>query len=118
MSCALGVGCNRGTPLEELEDAIESFLGDAVEDFDFIASCDVKADEQALLEYAEKHKKPLKLFPSEELAKLSTPNPSAMALRHVGTPSVCEAAALLASGGSLVKEKRVYGNVTLALARK
>jgi len=116
MSLALGVGCNRGTPLAELEAAIESFLGELAGKIDFIASCDVKGDEPAILDYAERHGKSLKLFPASELAKIETPNPSAMALRHVGSPSVCEAAAILASGGKLVKEKKVFGNVTLALA--
>jgi len=116
MSLALGVGCNRGTPLPELEAATESFLGELSGKVEIIATCDVKGDEPAILEYVSKNRKSLRLFPAAELAKVQTPNPSAMALRHVGSPSVCEAAAILASGGKLLKEKKVFGNVTLALA--
>ncbi|MFP4032742.1 MAG: cobalamin biosynthesis protein, partial [Desulfococcaceae bacterium] len=46
------------------------------------------------------------------------PSPSEMVERHVGTPSVCEAAALLAAGegGKLLVAKRKSVNGTVAVA--
>ena len=51
---------------------------------------------------------------------MEVPSPSPVVERWVGTGSVCEAAALLASrGGELVVPKRKKGNdVTVAVARR
>ncbi len=56
-------------------------------------------------------------FTAEELAAVEVPNPSATVEQHVGTPSVCEAAAILgANGGPLILEKQKGENWTLAIA--
>jgi len=59
-------------------------------------------------------------FDSRELAKCKVPNPSQLVLDAVGTSSVAEAAALLASGkgGTLVVPKQARGQVTVAVARR
>jgi cobalt-precorrin 5A hydrolase len=47
------------------------------------------------------------------------PNPSAMAAKHVGVHSVCEAAAILAAQpGHLIVTKRKSANATVAIARR
>jgi precorrin-4 C11-methyltransferase len=56
-------------------------------------------------------------FTAEELAAVEVPNPSDVVTRHVGTPSVCEAAAVLGSNhGQLVVEKVKGKDFTVALA--
>ena len=59
----------------------------------------------------------LHFFTAEELSTVEVPNPSATVQQHVGTPSVCEAAAVLGSGGGqLLLQKTKGSNWTLAIA--
>ena len=56
-------------------------------------------------------------FTADELAQVDVPTPSETVAKHVGTPSVCEAAALLASNhGKLLLPKVKGKNFTLAVA--
>ena len=56
-------------------------------------------------------------FTAEQLAAIEVPNPSEIVASHVGTPSVCEAAAILGSNhGKLVIPKVKGKNWTAALA--
>ena len=78
---------------------------------------DVKRDEEfcAMLErdYSEK----VVFFTADELAQVEVPNPSEKVAQHVGTPSVCEAAAILGSNhGKLIVPKMKGTNWTAALA--
>lgn len=60
---------------------------------------------------------PVKFYTAEELNKIEVPTPSEVVNRHMGTPSVCEAAAILASGGGpLIVEKQKGRNFTVAVA--
>ena len=115
---ALGIGCRRGVSLEELEQALSVFLPKGLAEVSIIASCDVKAKEQSLLEFARNHGKSLLFFSAAELDAIHVPNPSEKVKAQVGTASVCEAAAILASGGVLLLEKRAFNGVTLALAER
>ncbi len=59
----------------------------------------------------------IQFFTAEELASVTVPNPSETVERHVGTPSVCEAAAILGAGdGQLLVEKVKGKDWTLAIA--
>ncbi|MDC9729173.1 MAG: cobalamin biosynthesis protein [Methyloprofundus sp.] len=96
----LGLGCDRGTPLNTIELVIERALQSAnlnKADIYQFATIDKKNDEVALLALAEKYHKPLHFYPAEELAKVPVPSPSAVVMKYMGTPSVSEAAALLAA---------------------
>ena len=56
-------------------------------------------------------------FTAEELSAVEVPNPSATVQKHVSTPSVCEAAAILGSNhGKLIIPKLKGRNWTAALA--
>jgi cobalt-precorrin 5A hydrolase/precorrin-3B C17-methyltransferase len=63
---------------------------------------------------------PLLTFAAADLAAVAVPNPSDAPLAAVGTPSVAEAAALLAAGpgGELAVEKRKSAMATAAVARR
>ena len=77
---------------------------------------DVKANEPfvALLR---KRGETVCFFSAEELAAVEVPNPSETVQKHVGTPSVCEAAAILGSNhGKLIIPKVKGKNWTAALA--
>ncbi|WKB53581.1 cobalamin biosynthesis protein [Eleftheria terrae] len=127
-SVAVGLGCDRGTPLATVRTAIEQALRQAGLQWGqvaVLATIDAKADEPAFLQLAEALARPLHFYPAEALARVPVPNPSATVLRFMGTPSVSEAAALLAAEtdtGSLLVEKHRYRgscgrNATVSLAR-
>ncbi len=100
MRVMLGVGCDRGTPLETLETAVAQALNRAglgAEAVRGIATIDKKQDEVCILTLAERRNWPLHFFSAEELAQVPVPNPSATVLKYMGTPAVAEAAALLAA---------------------
>ncbi|MBO7417582.1 MAG: precorrin-4 C(11)-methyltransferase, partial [Bacteroidaceae bacterium] len=79
---------------------------------------DVKADEPFIdVLKDEFHNEDVCFFTAEELAKVDVPHPSDTVLKHVGTPNVCEAAAILGSNnGKLIIEKVKGKNWTAALA--
>ena len=78
---------------------------------------DVKRDEEFCALLQDEYKEEVKFYTAEELAAINVPNPSDTVAKHVGTPSVCEAAAILGSNhGKLVIEKVKGKNWTAALA--
>ena len=94
------------------------------------ASITLKAKEPGLLALVAERGWPMRFYTPAELAAVPVPNPSETVLRYTGTPSVSEAAALLAAGGgqqpapmrALVVEKhRLRGpdgrNATVSIAR-
>lgn len=105
MRVALGFGCDRGTPIETLAQAATEALAlanAALGDVAAAASIDLKADEPGLLALAVRQGWPLRFYSAAELAGVPVPNPSETVRKHTGTPSVSEAAALLAAGGAAV----------------
>ena len=78
---------------------------------------DVKADEPFTRLLRDKYHKSIGFFTAEQLAAVNVPNPSETVAKHVGTPSVCEAAAILGSNhGKLIVPKIKGKNFTVALA--
>ena len=94
-----------------------------IEDITAAASITLKADEPSLLALAQQHGWSLTFYTPEQLADIPVPNPSETVRRFTGTPSVSEAAALLAAGmqSTLIVEKHklrgVDGkNATISIA--
>ena len=78
---------------------------------------DVKQDEEFVEELEDEYDEEVVFFTAEELAAVEVPNPSETVAKHVGTPSVCEAAAILGSNnGKLIIPKVKGKNWTAALA--
>ena len=78
---------------------------------------DVKADEEFCTMLEEEYGEEVVFFSAEELSQVDVPHPSDTVMKHVGTPSVCEAAAILGSNhGQLVIPKVKGKNWTAALA--
>ncbi len=128
MRVILGIGCDRGTPLQTLETAVDQALarvGLGREAVQGLATIDRKSDEPGLLALAGRHGWPLRFFSAEELARVEVPNPSATVLKHMGTPAVAEAAALLAARAGardlLVEKHKHRGhdgrNATVSITR-
>ncbi len=77
----------------------------------------VKEDEEFCAMLEDEYNKEVVFFTAEELAAVDVPNPSETVEKHVGTPSVCEAAAILGSNhGKLIIPKVKGKNWTAALA--
>jgi len=115
-----GVGCRKGAPAADILALIRRALAmKSVSPLSLtaLASIEAKRHEPGLAEAARELKAELVFYPPEQLAAMNVPNPSAMALKHMGVTSVCEAAALLASGSDkLLLPKTKTGTVTVALA--
>ncbi|MBR1449626.1 MAG: precorrin-4 C(11)-methyltransferase [Prevotella sp.] len=78
---------------------------------------DVKQDEEFVELLRDEYDEQVTFFTAEQLAAVDVPNPSDTVLKHVGTPSVCEAAAILGSNnGRLIIPKVKGKNWTAALA--
>ncbi len=95
----LGIGCERYTARELIETAIQNVCRGyhlAESAIAGIATIDTKAGEVGLLELCQARNWPLKTFAADILSSVEVPNPSNIAAKQVGTPSVAEAAALCA----------------------
>ena len=78
---------------------------------------DVKADEPFVQVLTEEYNEEVVFYTAEELSAVEVPTPSDVVARHVGTPSVCEAAAILGSNhGKLLIPKVKGKHFTAALA--
>ena len=80
------------------------------------STIDIKKDE-AFCTKLENEQKNVIYYTAEQLAQVEVPHPSETVQKHVGTPSVCEAAAILGSNhGKLLIPKVKGSNWTAALA--
>ena len=118
----LGIGLAHQAPVDTYED-IQQLLSEHniylwSECIRNICTIDIKAEEPVIQKFQkERYGLELKLYTADELAKVDVPTPSEMVEKHVGTPSVCEAAAILGSNyGKLLLPKVKGKNFTLAVA--
>ena len=101
--------------LDEINEAIAG--NDIMPCYKRFCTIDVKRDEEFCAELRKEPNSEVVYYTAEELAKVEVPNPSETVEKHVGTPSVCEAAAILGSDhGKLVVTKIKGKNWTAALA--
>ena len=78
---------------------------------------DIKADEPFVEMLRNEYNEEVVFYTAEELAAVDVPNPSDTVAKYIGTPSVCEAAAILGSNhGKLIIPKVKGKNWTAALA--
>ncbi len=141
----VGIGCQRGTSGQLIDRAIQQVFQEnrlAESAIAGIATIDTKASEVGLLELCHLRNWPLKTFCAEILCTVCIPNPTKITEEAVGTPSVAEAAAILAAsqltssltvslltsaevlGVSFLVPKRIFrlqgqpGAVTVAVAQE
>jgi cobalt-precorrin 5A hydrolase / precorrin-3B C17-methyltransferase len=126
-SLVLGVGASSNADPDGIAALVTRTLGDAGLDpaaVGLVASVDIKADEPGIAALAQRFDAELRTFPAASLAEAAdreqVPNPSPAVDAAVGTPSVAEAAALLAAGpeATLVVAKRRSAEATVAVARR
>lgn len=114
----LGIGCRKGIGAEALE-AIFQASGIVPQSVCAVASIDLKAEEAGLQAFCERHGWPLQVYSAAELSQVTgTFSGSAFVEKTTGVDNVCERAAVLSCGGTLIRHKMTGAGVTLAAACK
>ncbi len=122
-SVIVGIGCRRSTPAEQIVAAVNEVLtaeGIAVEEVRLMASADVKANEQGLMEAAGMLGLPLRFISSTEITESKRDfSRSDFVSRKVNLPAVAEPAALIAGRRTtFICRKKIVGGITVSLARE
>jgi cobalt-precorrin 5A hydrolase/precorrin-3B C17-methyltransferase len=122
-SLVVGVGSSSGADplgIAQLVAASLAAAGLSAEAVGLVASVDLKRTEPGIVALADQHAVELRTFPADVLATVHVPTPSPVVAAAVGTPSVAEAAALLAAGpgAELVVTKQRSTEATVAVARR
>ena len=116
----LGVGCRKNISLENLEEIYFELLEKAglfPESVKMAASVNLKGSEPGLLAFCEKYRLPFRTFTPEELSAVEGDfTPSEFVKKTTGVDNICQRAAVLASGGTLLTPKYAKNGVTMALA--
>ncbi len=111
----VGIGMRAGTTADVILAAIVAACGE--QRVTRLATVDRRAGEAGLLGAASTLGVDIVSYTAAELAAVEVPNLAEHSLRTLGTPSVAEAAALLASGGgTLTVPKRVLNGVVVAVS--
>lgn len=126
-SLAVGMGCRRGVPVEELESLLaETFIANNLsqESICGISTAEIKRGEPGLEQLAERHGVPLAFFQADELNEVFESNPDAITSKSerahglVGVWGVAEPSALLTSGAQeLLVTRKNTKRATIAVAR-
>ncbi|MDH3611231.1 MAG: cobalamin biosynthesis protein [Nitrosopumilus sp.] len=120
-SLVIGIGLHWDTTKEIIKEGIDISL----EKFNLssksiakLVSIKKPKNVQGLIDIGNEMGVPVEYVEREELALISTPNPSNLVKDFEGTSSVSEAAAIKVSGGELIVEKQKFPpNLTIAIAR-
>lgn len=115
----LGIGCNRGTSVAEIEQVIEETLFElqfSIKSVKAICTIDLKKDEEGLLEIVGKHGWEFVYYSPDQLNGAKIEAPSDTVYKYTGAYGVSEPAVRLYTGAeqlALVKKKS--GNVTISV---
>jgi cobalt-precorrin 5A hydrolase/precorrin-3B C17-methyltransferase len=118
-SLVVGVGASTDAPGDAAAALLDAALAEhglARESLACVATIDRRAPDPVVTELG----LPVRSFAADALATVEVPNPSPVVAAEVGTPSVAEAAALLAAGpgAELIVTKQRGATATLAIARR
>ncbi|HMC52557.1 MAG TPA: precorrin-3B C(17)-methyltransferase [Acidimicrobiales bacterium] len=122
-SLVVGVGAASEASGEEVVDLVRAALdgaGLSAESVGALATLDRRRDGAALRAAGRAFGREVQGFPAAALGAVAVPSPSRVVADAVGTPSVAEAAALLAAGprATLLVPKRRGPSTTVAVARR
>lgn len=116
---SVGIGCRRGVSSEEVQSAVMQALADASlheDEVAIYASTRLKVGETGLIDGVRACKGVL-IFLDDRVIN-ATASPTKSAAERLGLAGVAEPAALAVSRkGELIMEKKIYGNITIAIAR-
>ena len=115
----IGMGCNRGTSAEEIEEVIHSTLAElniSIKSVKALCTIELKKDEVGLLEVVNKYDWEFVYYPAEKLNTATIEAPSDTVFKYTGAYGVSEPAVRIYTGAEqleLVKKKS--GNVTISV---
>ncbi|MCM3654545.1 cobalt-precorrin 5A hydrolase [Metabacillus litoralis] len=116
----LGIGCNRGTSMEEIEKVIQDTLNDlqfSIMSVKAVCSIDLKKDEEGIIAVAQKYNWDFTCYSADELNRVQIDLPSETVYKFTGAYGVSEPAARVYSGAqTLAMTKKKSGNVTISVA--
>ena len=115
----VGLGFHDWITSDEIEKAIKQVFteeGLYFEALKGVATLEKKAKNEALQEFTQKYGLRMFSYTPEELQEVKGFSFSPIVERAVGVSSVCEQSAILASQGRLIVPKRVFKDITIAVA--
>lgn len=120
-SLVIGIGLHWDTSKETIKDGLDFCLQKfklSEKSIAKLVSIKKPEDIKGLVDIGKEMGITVEYVNREDLADISTPNPSDMVKAFEGTSSVSEAAAIKVSGGELIVEKQKFPpNLTIAIAR-
>ncbi|NCB08016.1 MAG: cobalamin biosynthesis protein CbiG [Bacteroidia bacterium] len=115
-----GLGCRRGKTMEEIETFLLKQLSDSdamIRELRCVASIDLKKNEPGLVLLCQKYRLPFFTYSAKQLSTVPGVFSGSDFVKGItGVDSVCERAAVLVSGGKLVRPKTAADGMTFALA--
>ncbi|MFW0883457.1 cobalt-precorrin 5A hydrolase [Candidatus Acidulodesulfobacterium sp. H_13] len=125
----VGIGCNKNTDFEEIEDFILSKFADnnlSINAVRNTATIDLKMEEEGILRFGKNYGGFVDFFTKKEINDFiegfnRKRNENSLCFKHTGAYSVCEPCAALSAkggggkGGILLIPKQKKGNVTMAV---
>ena len=117
----IGIGCNRGTSVEAIAQAVAATCRQqhlAPQAIARLASIDLKQDEKGLLEFARQQHLAIDFYSKDQLNQVEGVSTSEAVQRATGAKGVAEPAALLSAGpgSTLLVAKLKWTDVTTAVA--
>jgi cobalt-precorrin 5A hydrolase/precorrin-3B C17-methyltransferase len=115
----VGLGFHDWVTSKEIEEAVKKVFTDEglyFEALKGVATLEKKAKNEALQEFSRKYGLPVFSYTPQELQEIKGLSFSPIVERAVGVSSVCEQSAILASQGRLIVPKRVFKDITIAVA--
>lgn len=114
---AVGVGCRKGAGVASVLEVVHAALAAkrlSPASVRTLASIEAKRDEPGIIEAAAALGVKPVFFSARLLRAVSTPTPSAMVAKHMGVPSVCEAAAMCAAGATRLLATKIKSRTATA----
>jgi cobalt-precorrin 5A hydrolase len=117
---SVGMGCKKGISPEAAEELFKTVMKDhgiSAKSVEKLCTIDIKKEEAALIQLAEKLGVSLTIFSAEELEKAAGEfTASEFVNRVTGVDNICERAAVLGNRGELIVRKQTRNGVTAAVA--
>lgn len=119
----MGIGCRRGIMKDEITKAVKHALaksGQSIDSVRYIATIDLKRDEEGLLDACALLGVPLRIVSTDMVRKfVGKYNRSSFVKGKIGVEGVSEPCALIAARNpKLILPKTIYGGVTVAVAKE
>lgn len=121
---AVGIGCRKGTPRKMIEGALVQAMqsiGYSLASISIMASVDLKANEEGLIELSKQFNIPIKFYGTNELLSVIKENnleESDFVKEIIGVGNVCEAAAIkVAKSHEVILKKTKYPMATIAVVK-